>query len=259
MSQAAQSGAQQSGQQPQGAKPEEGQGRTGQQQASQPAGNRAGERDGTASQQPSESRSGKPGDRGSQATEGAGQQASGKPQGARQQEQSGQGSGKDEHSSQQAGAQANQPAAGTAGGSSAEREALKGDIQQLLKEMSSQLQEIQTQLQKELPNPGAGTGTDPNLYEGASQLPAPEGPERAVPIQLQTDQAPTAKPRPGGGTGQASKEIGEALPQQLPEDVSLSTQASDEQAVQRHPIPPEYRPVFERLSDPTKEGTHAAR
>jgi len=132
--------------------------------------------------------------------------------------------------------------------SSGQQDLLKADIQQLLKEMSQELQQLQEQLveHKDLPNPTPGTATDPQLYEDAASLEKAAGAQ--LPIQLEVDQEPSASKRRAGGVGEPSDQVADASPQQTPEDVTLGEQAAEEQAVSRHPIPPEYRPVFERLS-----------
>ena len=135
-------------------------------------------------------------------------------------------------------------------GSSAGQELLKADIQQLLTELSGELKQLQAQLdaqakQHEQPSPAAGTSTDPQLYDAASGLENAAG-ER-LPIQLDVDTQPTATKRRGGGVAEPSKEVADARPQQ-PEDAALAEQGAAEQGVVRQAIPPEYRPVFERLS-----------
>ena len=136
-------------------------------------------------------------------------------------------------------------------GSSAGQELLKADIQQLLTELSGELKQLQAQLdadakQHDQPSPAAGTSTDPQLYDAASQLENAAGDR--LPIQLDVDTQPTATKRRGGGVAEPSKEVADARPQQQPEDVALAEQGATEQGVARQAIPPEYQPVFERLS-----------
>lgn len=148
--------------------------------------------------------------------------------------------------------------AGMKAGSSsdaAQQQALKADIQQLLKELSSELKNMQaemeaTQSNSKEPSPLAGGATDPNLYEQSAKLDPASG--SRLPIQLEVDTTPTTSPRRGSGTGQASKEASDALPQQEPESASLSDVRTTEQGQARHAIPPDYQPVFERLS-PTQQ------
>lgn len=135
---------------------------------------------------------------------------------------------------------------------SANQDALKADIQQMLQELSTELKQLEAQLQEETrhnqPNPAPGTSTDPNLYEQASPLERTSG--RALPIQLDVDQPATSSARKGGGIGRPSGQAANATPQQQPEEVALAEQTSEEAGGQRQAIPPEYRPVFERLSAP---------
>jgi len=253
---------QQGGQQPE--KPgESGQGRQDQQRDAKPS-EKSGDR---AQGKQGEDR----GQRGQQQRDGAGergqaggdqqaktgsqqqaQQAAGQ-QGSKAQRQSGQRDqprpeSADAGRGQQSEAGGQQQAAG--GGqpmSSAQQEALKADIQKLLKEMSGELKELQMQLDpKQQQRPTAGTQTDPELYEAPSPLDAARGSQ--LPIQLNTDAKSTAAQRKGGGAGDASDQAVSAAPQQQPEAAELSAQSGHEQGVQRQAIPPEYRPVFERLS-----------
>lgn len=141
-------------------------------------------------------------------------------------------------------------AAGSAGrgaGHSAQSEALKAEIQQLLKEVSGELQELQAQVAQASSQhqPAAGTGTDPELFEKPTALDPARG--ETLPIQLSTDQAPTASPRPGAGVGRPSGEASDAAPQAVPEDAQLSDAPAEEDAAARQVVPPEYRSVFDRL------------
>jgi hypothetical protein len=126
---------------------------------------------------------------------------------------------------------------------------LKAEIQQLLKEVSGQLQELQAQLaaaQNQV-HPEAGTTTDPNLYGGSAAAELPRAAGGALPIQLQTDEQQAAAQRPGGGVGKPSGTVADDAPQASPEDAQLSGQPLEEPASSRQPVPPEYRSVFERL------------
>jgi hypothetical protein len=131
---------------------------------------------------------------------------------------------------------------------------LKADIQRLLKELSQEIQSLQAQVaaqHKDLPNPLPGTTTDPQLYEGASSVEQATGPPLL--LQLDVDQQPISTTRPGTGVAKPSGQVAQATPQQSPQDVALAEQATEEQAVSRQPIPPEYKPVFERLSNQTQQ------
>lgn len=139
---------------------------------------------------------------------------------------------------------------GTSPGLSAQQELLKADIQQLLKELSGELKQLQVQLEAEhrsnQPRPAPGTSTDPDLYGGTTSLENATG--SPLPIQLDVDTQPTSTTRRGGGVGEPSGQIANATPQQTPEDATLAEHPTEEDATHRQPIPPEYRPVFERLS-----------
>jgi len=143
-----------------------------------------------------------------------------------------------------------QEAARQGAGSSGQQEALKADIQQLLKELSGELKNLQSQLvAAEVKAPEAGTGTDPELY-GTPMAPEHTAGE-PVSIQLQTDAKETKTQRPGGGVGRASGEVSEAHPQMTQEAAQLSKTPSEEAAMSRQPIPPAYRNIFERLQTPS--------
>ena len=132
------------------------------------------------------------------------------------------------------------------GGDLQSQEALKADIQELLKELSGELQELQAQLASapdQVPRPG--TATDPELY-GSREL--PEGAAAGqLPIQLRTDVEAARTERPGGGVGAPSGSISEALPQTQAESAELSTESVEVAPVSRQPVPREYRNVFDRL------------
>ena len=131
--------------------------------------------------------------------------------------------------------------------SSGNQEAMKAEIQQLLKQVSGELKQLQAQLaeRSDVPHPEAGTGTDPNLYE------APMSPENstgsAVPIQLRTDAAQIKTQRPSGGVGRPSAEASNATPQTQAEAAQLSEEPQEEAPTAKQPVPPEYRSVFDRL------------
>jgi hypothetical protein len=141
--------------------------------------------------------------------------------------------------------------AGTPSSASIQGDLLKADIQQLLKELSGELKQLQTALESDnpaQPNPMPGTTTDSQLYDDSvSQLERAAG--NRLPVQLEVDTQPTATTRRGSGVGEPSEEVADDLPQQQPEDVTLAAQGALEQGLTRQTIPPEYRPVFERLSD----------
>ena len=133
-----------------------------------------------------------------------------------------------------------------------EQEALKGQIQQLLKQMSGELKQLQSDLANQRnnqANPLPGTGTDAELYGGATPLDPAHGSQ--LPIQLDVDAQATSRSRRGTGTGDPSGRVSDATPQMAPEHATLATQAEAEEGVRRQTIPPEYKPVFEHLWNPT--------
>ncbi len=137
-------------------------------------------------------------------------------------------------------------------GSSANQQVLKGEIQELLKELQGQLREMQGQLaaqNTERSHPQAGIGSDPNLYTGAESVEVPQTPQAPVPLQLETDEAPSASKRRGSGVGAASGEIATSGPQMSREATKLSDAPREETSSRRRAVPPEYQGVFERLSD----------
>ncbi|MDP3722873.1 MAG: hypothetical protein Q8R91_05175 [Candidatus Omnitrophota bacterium] len=138
------------------------------------------------------------------------------------------------------------PRAGGQGQSGGE-DALKAEIQQLLKEVSGELQRLETQLAATSndANPTAGTSTDPNLYESA--MPLDGTPQGSLPIQLRTDQAPTRAQRPGSGVGAPSGEVARASPQTAPTEAQLAEAPLEEPPVARQTVPREYQSVFDRL------------
>ncbi len=151
----------------------------------------------------------------------------------------------------QPGASRAQPSAGRMGReggfSAGDQEAIKADIQQLLKEVSGELKELEAQLAaaKDQPHPEAGTGTSPELYGPATKLDRATG--SPVPIQLQTDTVGTKSPRPGSGVGKPSGEVSGAAPTAQAEDAQLSSEPLEETPSDRQPVPPEYREAFDRI------------
>jgi hypothetical protein len=129
---------------------------------------------------------------------------------------------------------------------------LKAEIQELLKEVSGELKQLQAQLAtaKDKPPLDAGTSTDPKLYESPMTLDRKGG--TVLPIQLQTDTTPIKAQRPGSGVGPPSGEVSGALPQMKAEEAELSDEPLEEPSAPRQMVPPEYRSVFDRLHpDPT--------
>lgn len=142
-----------------------------------------------------------------------------------------------------------QRAAGTQPASQGEpagnAEAIKADIQQLLKEVSGQLETLQRELAKE-PPPAPGTTADPTLYDSAMPLEPPVG--GALPMELATDEAAATRPRTGGDVGRASPTATRAAPQTAPEDAPLTETPQEETGAHRQPVPLEYRDAFDRLN-----------
>ena len=114
---------------------------------------------------------------------------------------------------------------------------------------------MQSKLDEAHPQP-PGTATDPNLYDRPEALDPTRG--ASVPIALQTDTAGTAAPRDAQGTGSAAPTASSAKPQAASEDAQLSTTPGDEPAVNRQPVPPEYRDLFDRLSGDAPGSTTGA-
>lgn len=183
---------------------------------------------------------------------------------AQGQPQQGQGQGQQSASSQQSqGSQAGQAQPGPQGQSKssaqvqqaggAQQDAMKADIQELLQELSGELQQMETQLARaDNPNPAPGTAPGGELLGGAEPL--PEAGKHQVPIQLKTDDAPSTSPRTGGGVGEASGRIDRDAPKAEREETALSDAPSAEDAAAaRQPIPPEYRGAFERLQPGAQE------
>ena len=181
---------------------------------------------------------------GSQDKSGQGQQQAAQQAGQREGSQQG-GSQSNE------GVQQQQTAPGKSGSGSQRlgggQDALKADIQQLLKELSGELKDLQQQLSEaETQAREAGTGTDAKLYGDPEALEQAKGP--SMPIQLKTDAVETDAARPGGGgVGQPSGEISGDAPQVEPEAAQLAEESLEDAAVSRQRVPPEYQSVFDRL------------
>ena len=127
------------------------------------------------------------------------------------------------------------------------QETVKAEIQELLKEVSGELKQLQQQMDasKNQQQPNMGTSTDPNLYEPPMTLDGKAG--SSLPIQLQTDTAQMNTQRRGSGTGRPSEMAARATPQTQAEEAQLANEPLEETPAERHPIPPEYRGAFERL------------
>lgn len=184
---------------------------------------------------------------GDQSQSADGRQGQDQQQAAQQAGQQGesQGSGQSAEGTQQQIAQGKQ-------GSGSQRlggqDALKADIQKLLKELSGELKDLQQQLsaaEKEQARE-AGTSTDPQLYGAPEALDPSTG--SSMPIQLKTDTAETAAERPGGGgVGKPSGEISHDAPQAQSEAAQLAEESLENATVTRQRVPPEYQNVFDRL------------
>ena len=137
-------------------------------------------------------------------------------------------------------------AQGGGGQSPGNDEALKAEIQQLLKEVSGELKDLQAQMASKANQvPEAGTSSDPNLYESPMKLDRTTG--DALPIQLKTDSAQIKGQRPGSGVGQPSGDVGSATPQTHAEAAQLADTPREETPTSRQPVPPEYRSIFDQL------------
>lgn len=132
------------------------------------------------------------------------------------------------------------------GQSSLNGEALKAEIQGLLKEVSGELKDLQQQINaSDQAHPQAGTQTDPNVYGSAEPLDKTQGSQ--VAIQLKTDSAPTQKQRPAGGTGSASSNVASDGPQVTPEEAKLSNTPREETPASQQHVPAEYRGIFDQM------------
>ena len=143
-----------------------------------------------------------------------------------------------------------QAAQGQRGGSqgaatAGDQQAMKAQIQELLQEMSGELEQLQSDLASKEQGPQAGTGTDPELF-GPPELPETEG-RRTAPIGLRTDEAQTSRQRRGGGVSAPSGQVDERLPELQPEDAQLSSTSEEVAPVDRQTVPPPYRSIFDRL------------
>ena len=133
---------------------------------------------------------------------------------------------------------------------------MREEIQQLLKEVSGELKQLQAQLEaaNDQTAPAAGTSADPQLYEPPMPLDLVRSSSgQALPVQVETDAGRTQKTRPGGGAGQASGEMANAVPQAEREPAQLSDEPREEPSVSRQPVPPEYRDIFDRLHHRTQQ------
>ncbi len=181
-----------------------------------------------------------------QGSDGAGQRAASSEQAARalaEQQAGAQGQGPSQQASENR-------SPGSSGSGTGNQEAMKAEIQQLLQQVSGELKDLQAQLASanEQMKPQAGTGTDTQLYEAPMpSTPSQDGAEGSLPMQLQTDAAPTQSHRPGGGLGQPGEEASQSAPQAAPEDAQLSNQPLEEQATSHQAVPPEYRGIFGNL------------
>lgn len=128
------------------------------------------------------------------------------------------------------------------------QEALKGEIQQLLRQVSGELKQLQAQLDntKSPSQPDAGTGTDAQLYDTAPSELGPSG-HTPMAIQLKTDIGEIKTLRPGGGVGEASDAASGDGPKTAAENAQLSETPIEESASVRQTVPPEYVGVFDRL------------
>lgn len=177
---------------------------------------------------------------------------SGSPQQAEGQAQSKQGGTQQGKGSLQQSAAPQGQMRGGSGTGMGDQEAMKAEIQGLLKQVSGELKDLQAQLAKteNLPKPEAGTTTDPNLYEAPAPL---EQGSRGLPVQLRTDQAAVKTPRQAGGIGKVSTEASPSAPQVQPEQAELSSDPLEETSTTRQSVPPEYRGVFDRLRRPEEQ------
>ena len=131
----------------------------------------------------------------------------------------------------------------------------KAEIERLLKQVSGQLEQLQADLATSTnqPRPEAGTGTSSQLYEEPMKLDAANG--QTLPIQLQTDTAPTQAARRGSGVGQPSGTAARGAPAMTEEAAQPAATPREETPVSRQMVPPEYRGVFDRLHT-EQEPTH---
>ena len=131
--------------------------------------------------------------------------------------------------------------------SAADQQALKAEIQQLLKDVSGELQQLQTQLDtsKDQTPSTPGTGSDPQLYESPMSIDPVTG--RPVPIQLKPDTSSATSKRQSSGVGTPSGEVSADTPTVSPQEAQLSDKPLQESATDRQTVPFEYRDVFGRL------------
>jgi hypothetical protein len=167
-----------------------------------------------------------------------GQQSGGQQRGA---QQGAAGEQRGQQDGQKGGQQRGDAGVGQSTGGS---DALKADIQELLKEVSGELKELQAQAESTQEQPNPGTGTDPNLYGGEEPQPAGGDP---LAVELRSDVAPTAKDRSGAGIGRAGTDVARSGPKAIAEDAQLADQPVPEPPSARQPIPVEYRSVFDQM------------
>ena len=140
---------------------------------------------------------------------------------------------------------------------SGQSDALKADIQELLKEVSGELKELQARSTPPDQRPQAGTGTDPNLYGGDEPLDS-SAPGDPLSLEVGSDTKPASQQRAGSGVGKAGDEVARSAPKARTEDARLADQPLPEPPSTRQPIPAEYRSVFDQLrrtSQPTGDQT----
>src|SRR3989338_5373141 len=113
-----------------------------------------------------------------------------------------------------------------------DQQAMKAQIQELLQEMSGELEQLQSDLASKEQGPQAGTGTDPELF-GPPELPETEG-RRTAPIGLRTDEAQTSRQRRGAGGSGPPGQVDERLPELQPEDAQLSSTSAEAAPVDQH-------------------------
>ena len=150
---------------------------------------------------------------------------------------------------------------GASPGGAGHSEQLKAEIQGLLKELSEELKQLETNLDKQTETPQAGTGTDPDIFGSGvgENLPAQQGATTPVPIQLRTDIAETTSSRQGGGTGEPTGDVSHEGPKSQAESARLSDIPRDELPTVSPAVPPEYRSIFDQLrkqaASPSKNDT----
>jgi hypothetical protein len=204
---------------------------------------------GAQQQRPGEEPSDQPGGRNQQQQSGDGQQ----PMQADRQQGQGQETG---------GEQGNAPKAGQMQvDDSAASAELKADIKEMLRELQAEMQQMQDQLhqQQDIPAviPG-GQRTSDDLYAQPEAIdPVAQG-DAAIQLRADTEASDAARPATGSGSGAAiGDDISDDAPKLQAEDAALSDESGTESGASRQRIPPEYRPVFERLSPSTSSAPSA--